>query len=229
MKINLSILLFFVTMLFVYANNIETWNTIDATKKVTDDFKIGVSEEVRIGVDQVQTAKKLDEFHTALHLDFIRIDHMSLGIQDDYVLLRDKSDTRYRRDNRPGINISLYDTFYGFKILNRSRFVMRDLENERPYFRYRNLSKAYTPVLIHSKYADDIKLFVAYEWYFDEGSKDRKISKNGKFGQFWTDFGISFKIYKNTSIDVFYRLIEIKSNDAWNPGHAICSCINLNF
>lgn len=212
------------------ANNIESWNTIQATKKI-NNVAVGVSEEMRIGVDQNQTTKKIDELHTTTSIDFIGFNYISIGIQDDYVLLRDKTDVRYRRDNRPGVNVMLYDELYGFKVLNRSRAVCRDIEDERPYFRYRNLSKAYTPVLVESEYAKHIKMFVAYEWYFDEGSKDRHIRKNDKFCQFWFDAGVQAKILDNISLEVFYRFIDAKStiSHEWSPGHAICIYASFTF
>lgn len=212
------------------ANNIETWNTVQVSKKI-DNWTLNVSEESRIGVDQTQTTKKLDEFHTTVGASYALISHFSLGIQDDYVLLRNGSDARYRRDNRPGVNAAVHRDIKGFAFLNRSRFVIRDLEDERHYFRYRNLSKLMTPALCSCSFAKDIKLFSAYEWYFDEGSKDRCIRKNDKFCQFWTDFGVNARISKCISIDLFYRLIEVKSalSHDWSPGHAVCMSLNLTF
>ena len=212
------------------ANNIETWNTVQATKKI-DDWSFSISEENRIGVDQKQTTKKLDEFHTTFGVNYSFMSHFSIGVQDDYALLRDGSDTRYKRDNRPGVNVAAFDSINGFFVMNRSRFVMRDIEGEQPYFRYRNLSKLVTPSICSFRFAEDIKLFTAYEWYFDEGSKDRHICKNDKFGQFWTDFGICGKINDSWSIEVFYRLVEVKSaiSHDWSPGHAVCTSILFAF
>ena len=213
-----------------FANNVESWNTVQAEKKF-DWFSAGVSEESRIGVDQAQTTKKMDEFHTTAFANFPMTEYLSVGVQDDYVLLRDGSDARYRHDNRPGVNGAASWNFDGFKVLNRSRFVMRDIQGERPYFRYRNLTKAYTPPLCGSKYVKDVKLFAAYEWYFDEGSKDRRMRKNDKFCQFWTDFGVSFGLPGNCSMEIFYRLVEVKSSAEhdWSPGHAVCACFCVFF
>ena len=138
------------------------------------------------------------------------------------VLLRDGTDTRYRRDNRPGINLAFYQRYKGFDFMNRSRFIMRDLENERPYFRYRNLSKVTGPELVQAL-GCPIRPYVSYEWYFDEGSKDRKIRKNDKFGQFWTDFGFQIAVNKNLNLSLFYRLVELKSTieHDWSPGHVV--------
>lgn len=212
------------------ANNIEVWNTFQASKKL-DSFEIGASEESRIGTAQAETTKKLDELHTTAFVNYSFYDHFSLGMQDDFVLLRDKSDVRYKRDNRPGVNASISTEKCGFMLMNRSRFVMRDLEDEHPYFRYRNLSKTTTPTICDWIFLKNIKLFVAYEWYFDEGSKDRNIRKNDKFNQFWTDFGIHANVLSNLSLDVFYRLVEVKSmsDHCWSPGHAICITLSLSF
>ena len=122
-----------------YANDFGTWNTIQIQKNPPSRVSIGASEESRIGtVDKAN--KKLDEFHTTLFADWRVVDWMSIGIQDDFVLLRRSNrSSRYRRDNRPGINLAFYQSYRGFNFMNRSRFIMRDLEDERPYFRYRNL------------------------------------------------------------------------------------------
>ena len=213
-----------------YANNVESWNTVQGSTKI-GKFTVGASEELRIGTDQAQTTKKVDEIHTTAFVDFSVINWLSVGIQDDYVLLRNGSDTRYRRDNRPGVNIAVKGTFGGFDLMNRSRFVMRDLQGERPYFRYRNLSKVFTPVLYDGEYLKGVKLFTAYEWYFDEGSSDRRIRKNDKFCQFWTDFGVRFKLSDSCAVDLFYRLVELRSaaDHNWSPGHAVCTCFSVTF
>ena len=122
----------------MFANDFGTWNTIQIQKSLPHDFSIGASEESRIGT--VDKDKKLDEFHTTLFADRRVLDCMSIGIQDDFVLLRRVgSSSKYRRDNRPGINLAFYQSYKGFDFMNRSRIIMRDLEDERPYFRYRNL------------------------------------------------------------------------------------------
>ena len=223
----------FVVMLFsyvAYANNIESWNMIQSSIAY-DVFEVGISEELRIGTDQHQTTKKIDEIHTTAFVEFAIVKWLSLGIQDDYVLLRDRSDARYARDNRPGVNVTLKHSFCEFDMLNRSRIVMRDLEDECPYVRYRNLSKIIAPSLYESRYMRSVRPFVAYEWYFDEGSKDRHIRKNDKFGQFWVDFGIKVKLYDAATVDLFYRLVEVKSaiEHDWSPGHVIGTCISFKF
>ena len=138
--------------------------------------------------------------------------------------------SKYRRDNRPGINLAFYHSYKGFDFMNRSRFIMRDLEDERPYFRYRNLSKVTMPEVVQA-WGCPIRPYVSYEWYFDEGSKDRYIRKNDKFGQFWTDFGLQAKLNSNCAICLFYRLVELKSTSSheWQPSHVVGTALNFNF
>jgi hypothetical protein len=224
------IALLFLLPVICLGNDVETWNTIQASKSLGKGVSAGVSEESRIGVNQNENPKKFDEFHTTAFVDWKCLGWMSIGVQDDFVLLRDGTDSRYKRDNRPAVNLAFYHSYRGFDLMNRSRFIMRDLENERPYFRYRNLSKITMPEVV--KLNDfPIRPYVSYEWYFDEGSKDRYIRKNDKFGQFWTDFGLQTALNANLNIAVFYRLVELKSTSDhdWSPGHVFGISANVVF
>ena len=230
MNKHISFLLLSVILPFIsFSNDFGTWNTIQVQRGLPYDFSIGVSEENRIGT--IDADKKLDEFHTTAFVDWRVVDFMSIGVQDDFVLLRQKgSSSKYKHDNRPGINLAFYQSFKGFDFMNRSRFIMRDLEDERPYFRYRNLSKVTMPTVVHV-FEYPIRPYVSYEWYFDEGSKDRNIRKNDKFNQFWTDFGVQTKVAKFCSICLFYRLVELKSTSGhdWQPSHVIGTSFTFSF
>lgn len=220
-------LLFVLFPLSLFANDLGTWNTIQIQKKMSHDLSIGASEESRIGT--VDSDKRLDEFHTTVFLDWRAFDWMSVGVQDDFVLLRRSGAVdRYRRDNRPGINLTFGHSVGGFDFSNRSRFIMRDLENERPYFRYRNLSKVTMP-RVFNVLEREVRPYVSYEWYFDEGSKDREIRKNDKFGQFWTDFGIQTRISPSCSLCLFYRLVELKVSESWQPSHVVGTAFTFSF
>ena len=204
-------------------DNFGTWNTVQVTMDLEEDgLYAGVSEESRIGTRSGESPKRMDEFHTTAFLDWKLFDWMTVGVQDDFVLLRDGSDKRYKRDERPGVNIAFSQSLWGFDIMNRSRFVDRDIEGERPHFRYRNLTKLTAPAVFHA-WGRPVRPYASYEWYFDEGSKDREIRKNDKFGQFWTDFGLQISIYDGINMAVFYRLVEIKSTEShdWSPVHVV--------
>lgn len=220
-------LLFVLFPLSLFANDLGTWNTIQIQKKMSHDLSMGASEESRIGT--VDSDKRLDEFHTTVFLDWRVFDWMSIGIQDDFVLLRRSGAVdRYRRDNRPGINLTFRHSVGGFDFSNRSRFIMRDMENERPYFRYRNLSRVTMP-RVFNFLEREVRPYVSYEWYFDEGSKDREIRKNDKFGQFWTDFGFQTKISPSCSLCLFYRLVELKVSESWQPSHVVGTAFTFSF
>lgn len=211
------------------ANRLGTWNTVQASYGLGNGVSAGVSEESRIGVDRSETGKKLDEFHTTAFVDWKVLDFMSVGLQDDLVYLRNGSDARYRRDNRPGVNVAFSGSLSGWDFSDRSRFVMRDLEGERPYFRYRNLAKAVAPSVGDFWKFRSVRPYASYEWYFDEGSKDRKIRKGDKFCQFWTDFGVQAKVGGSCSVAAFYRLVELKAGGAWNPGHVVGLALSFSF
>ena len=220
-------LLFVLFPLSLFANDLGTWNTIQIQKKMPHDLSMGASEESRIGT--VDSDKRLDEFHTTVFLDWRVFDWMSIGIQDDFVLLRRTGSVdRYRRDNRPGINLTFRHSVGGFDFSNRSRFIMRDMENERPYFSYRNLSRVTMP-RVFNFLEREVRPYVSYEWYFDEGSKDRDIRKNDKLGQFWTDFGFQTRISPSCSLCMFYRLVELKVSESWQPSHVVGTAFTFSF
>lgn len=212
-----------------YADRLGLWSTIQASCKLIDGFTTGASEEIRAGTHKDESPKHIDELHSTVFIDWRALSFLSLGIQDDLVCLRNNSDARYRHDNRPGLNAALHVSSHGWSFMNRSRFIMRDLQDARSYFRYRNLSKVVAPSICSFKNVESIRPYVSYEWYFDEGNHDICIHKGDKFSQFWTDFGLQLKLSKACSMSLFYRLVEVKSDEAWNPLHVVGTSLSFSF
>ena len=126
--------LLFLATSVALANDFGTWNTIQIQKSLPHDFSVGASEESRIGT--VDKDRKLDEFHTTLFMDWRFVDWMSIGIQDDFVLLRRPNcSSRYRHDNRPGINLAFYQSYKGFDFMN-SAAVYKDARADKAGIRY---------------------------------------------------------------------------------------------
>lgn len=79
--------------------------------------------------------------------------------------------------------------------------------------------------------AFEVKPYASYEWYFDEGCKERRYRKNDKFSTQWLSFGLNAPMSKSISIDMFYMLTETKDrmSHSWCPGHVIGLNINFSF
>ena len=182
-------------------------------------------QENRIGVIEWDDGKKhLDEIHIAPSLDYLVLNWLSVGVNYRHVLLRDGSDARYIHDRRPGFDVALKKNIGNFSLLNRSRFICRIPEGEQSYFRYRNLSKV-------SYSLGSLIPFVFYEWYYDEGSSDRKYRKNDRFSQQWLSFGCDYKIGRNFKTTAYYMLTENKNRTThdWYPGHVVGISLSLSF
>ena len=200
-----------------FANNAQVWTQENVSYGIGPRTTLCVSQENRIGINEWEDGKKhLDEIHVAPSIDYLVYNWLSVGMNYRHVLLRDGSDARYANDRRPGIDVALKKSLYGISLLNRSRFICRIPEGENPYFRYRNLSKL-------SYGIGDFYPFASYEWYYDEGSKQRQYRKNDRFSQQWISFGIDYNVCKNLKASLYYMLTENKNRveHTWYPGHVI--------
>lgn len=208
-----------------FANNAQVWTQENVSYGIGSRTTLGVSQENRIGVNEWEDGKKhLDEIHVAPSMEYLVSEWLSIGINYRHVLLRNGSDTRYVHDRRPGIDVALKRRIGNLSLLNRSRFICRVPEGEQSYFRYRNLSKV-------SYSLDNVAPFVSYEWYYDEGSKDRPYRKNDRFSQQWLSIGLDWEICKNLKATGYYMLTENKNRVThdWYPGHVIGVSISLSF
>ena len=222
----IPILILATTSLAAFARNrAQVWTQENASYSIGDGLSASISEENRIGVNEWPDGKKhIDEIHVAPSVDYSVFDWLSVGANYRHVLLRDGSDARYTHDRRPGVNVALKGSAYGFSFLNRSRFICRVPEHESPYFRYRNLSKV-------SYAIGNFSPFASYEWYFDEGSRDRPYRKNDRFSQQWLSFGLDWKVSENFKATLYYMLTEVKNRAThdWSPGHVIGIAVTYSF
>lgn len=207
------------------ANHAQVWTQENLYYAIGPRTTIGVSQENRIGVTEWANGKKhIDEIHIAPSIDYLIQDWLSVGVNYRHVLSRDGTDVRYKDDYRPGIDVAFKRRYGDFLLLNRSRFICRKPEGEQEYFRYRNLSRV-------AYLIGDIAPYVSYEWYYDEGSKDRQYRKNDRFSQQWITLGCEWKISKAIKATTYYMLTENKNRAShdWYPGHVIGIGITLAF
>ena len=213
------------TCIYSFANKAQVWTQENTYYDMGFDVTAGISQENRIGVYEWPDGKKhIDEIHIAPSFDYAVCDWLSVGVNYRHVLIRDGSDTRYNTDHRPGMDVALKKSLYGFTLLNRSRFICRIPEGESAYFRYRNLSKVSYAIGTFSPYA-------SYEWYYDEGSHDRPYRKNDRFSQQWISFGVDWKLTASIKASAYYMLTENKNRTThdWYPGHVIGLAVSYSF
>lgn len=206
------------------ANRIQVWTQENVSYDIGLRTTAAISQENRIGINDADGNKHIDEIHVAPSIDYKLFTWMNIGVNYRHVLLRDGSDTRYKQDRRPGIDVAFHKSISRFTLLNRSRFICRIPEGENPYFRYRNLSKL-------SYSIGKISPFVSYEWYYDEGSKDREYRKNDRFSQQWISAGVDWKFSRYAKASLYYMLTENKDRMEydWYPGHVIGVGVSLSF
>lgn len=222
-------IIFLLANLSLYANRAQVWTQEDVSSRVEDTpFILQVSQENRIGVNSAENHKHIDEIHAAPTLWYNAASWLDVGVNDRLVLLRDGSDARYKTDHRPGVDVKLKTGLYGWDLSNRSRFIYRQVEHEHGYFRYRNLSRVDAPWKFTSS---EIRPYMSYEWYFDEGCKERRYRTCDKFSTQWITGGVTFKLYKNLRGDLHYMLTETRdrATGKWCPGHVVGVGVSMAF
>jgi len=215
------------TASYAFANRAQVWTQVNTSADVTNNIVATVSQETRWGISDQDGSKHVDEVHATPGFMWAAYDWLSIGPNYRIVMLRSGSDAVWKLDSRPGFDVQLSQSAYGAKLINRSRFICRQVEHEHAYFRYRNLSKVVLPAAT----SFEVKPYMSYEWYFDEGCKERRYRKNDKFSMQWLSFGLSKAVNEHFSIDAFYMLTETKdrSSHAWCPGHVIGLNLNIKF
>lgn len=214
----------------LHANRAQVWTQEDASFKIDDaPLAFNVSQENRIGTAASEDGKKhIDEIHFSPTLWYASTAWLDVGINDRLVLLRDRSGTRYKTDHRPGIDVKVKETWCDWSFSNRSRFIFRQVEHEHEYFRYRNLSRIDMPWRVTQL---DIRPYASYEWYFDEGCKERRYRTCDKFSIQWMIAGVTFKLSKHLRGDFHYMLTETRDRTSgkWCPGHVIGVGVSASF
>lgn len=218
------------SVLTTFANRVQVWTQEDVSARIPDTpLTLNVSQENRIGVNDSPDGKKhLDEIHVAPTLWYGASSWLDLGLNDRLVLLRNGNDVRYKTDHRPGIDVRFKTDANGWDLSNRSRFIYRQVEHERGYFRYRNLSRIDTPWKLTNL---EIRPYASYEWYFDEGCKERRYRTCNKFSIQWLTVGATWRLWRNFKADFHYMLTETRDRTTgnWSPGHVIGIGISASF
>jgi len=119
----------------------QFWNTAKLSFDINRDWKAEVDEELRFG-DEGGT---LYYHHTDLGFVYKSLAQwVDLGFNYRQVFEKD-SDRKWRRENRPHLNVTLKAKLLDLDLSTRSRFEFRDRENKEDLWVYRNKVMAKSP------------------------------------------------------------------------------------
>ena len=194
-------------------------------------FSVQLSEENRFG------EKSLDEVHAIIGLGIKPLDWLSFTPHYHSVYVRKNAtgyakasghhlNHRWEREDRTGIDVTPSYELRGWKFSDRNRVVWRNYEDSRGFWRYRNRIQVNAPW----KWTDwKINPYASWELFLDDGKAAKDVRKNDKFDQWRFISGVSARLTKNVSLNVYYLLQEKKDtgDHNWSGNHVVG--INLGF
>lgn len=184
-------------------------------------------------VEERFSSKALSESHAQVSVSWKVTDWFSIAPRVQEIYARnDGLDGRQKanknghvghgwdRELRVGADGTFNYDLYGWKVSDRNRIVYRIWEDDEGAWRYRNQIRVAAPW----KWTDyKINPYASFEFFLDDGKPAKHVRKNDKFDVTWSTVGFKAALSKNTSLDLFYRLVDKKDTGKhdWTPHHVI--------
>ncbi len=181
--------------------NAEYWQGIGLDFNMDKDWKITVRQELRLG-------KSGDDpyLHNTdiglVYMGFADWLDVSLNFKKEYE--RDSSG-KFRRENRPHLNLMFKGEMFGCKVGDRARIEFRDKEQTEDIWRFRNKFTINLPFTL-TKY--NLQPYLSDEIFINLGES---TVKQNRFVA-----GLSFKLRENIKTTVYYMYkSSMSSSSGW--------------
>lgn len=190
----------------------QFWNTNSVSWKVDKDWKVDLEEEFRYGDD----AGDFYYQHSDIGVTYSGMAKwLDVGINYRQIFQESNDDWKY--ENMPHANVTLKLDYIGFTMSTRSRFEYRDVENDDPKWRYRNKFGITLP-----KFSSlEIRPYIADEFFVDIEQEDLVRNR--------LSTGLSFKLWKHLSGDVYYLWQATESGTDWTSYHILGTKLKVPF
>ena len=193
----------------------QYWSAVDFSIDINKDWKFTFEEEFRFGDDAGEL------YHHYSDLGFVYkglADWIDVGINYRQIFERKDSESEWRQENRPHINITLKGKLFELDLSDRSRFEYRDRQDSKDLWRYRNklaikIPLKFTSLKLQPYLADEVFI------NFDEEDFNRN--------RFYA--GITFDLSKNIKGDLYYLRQSSESDGKWNDLNVIGSKVKFLF
>jgi hypothetical protein len=195
--------------------NAEYWQGIGLDFNLDKDWKITVREELRLG-------ESGDDPH--LHNTDVGLVYkgladwldVSLNFKKEYD--RDSSG-KFRRENRPHLNLMFKGEMYGFKVGDRVRLEFRDKEKTEDIWRFRNKFIINLPFTLTEF---NLQPYLSDEIFVNLGES---TVKQNRFVA-----GLSFKLSENIKTSVYYMYkSSMSSSSGWIDTNVIGTSVVFVF
>ncbi len=195
--------------------NAEYWQGIGLDFNMDKDWKITVREELRLG-------KSGDDpylYNTDIGLVYKGLaDWLDVSLNFKKEFERD-SLGKFRRENRPHLNLMFKGELCGLKVGNRARLEFRDKKKTEDIWRFRNRFVINLPFTL-TKY--NLQPYIADEIFINLGES---TVKHNRFVA-----GLSFKLSENIKTNVYYMYkSSMSASSGWIDTNVIGTSVVFVF
>jgi hypothetical protein len=128
------------------------------------------------------------------------------------------SNNKWRRENRPHLNITLKGKLSNLDVSSRSRFEYRNRENNKDLWRYRNKVTVKLPLELTSL---KLQPYLADEIFINFDEED--FNKNRLYS------GLSFKLSESIKGEVYYLWQSSESDGDWKDLNVLGAQLKFYF
>jgi hypothetical protein len=209
------IALFFGATTCAYARkaDLQYWHTETVNWKIASDWKLCVVDEAYFDDDASHYYYQegdIGVFYSGL------AKWLDVSLNFKHVLLLNRN--KWKREERPHVNMVLKTSLLGCSISDRNRFEYRFIEDGSDHWRYRNYVTVKFPLKI-TRY--EIQPYVADEFLVN--MRIEQLNENRLYQ------GFVFKITKNCSADIYYMWKRTKSSGKWNSTDVMGTRLTFSF
>ena len=191
----------------------EYWSKASVAFDIDKDWTLTFEEEFRLG----DGAGNLYRHHSDLGLVYKSFaGWIDFGFNYKQIFEKD-SKGEWRPENRPHLNVTLKGRLFDLDLSDRSRLEYRDRENKKDVWRYRNMFAVISPLEFTEL---KLKPYLADEVFISPDGEGYHMNRLYS--------GVSFKLPKNISGEIYYMWQSSKSGGGWSDINVIGTQVKFN-
>jgi len=196
-------------------DDFQYWSSAGASVNINKDWKAVFTEELRFGNQGGNL------YYQRSDLGFVYsgfADWIDIGLNYGLIYEKDDKTDRWRRENRPHLNLTFKWKMWGLSLSDRNRFEYRDRENGKRLWRYRN---KFTVKLPWKLTAWKLQPYVADEVFIN--LDDEHFNRNRFYA------GVSTPLGEKLSADIYYILQASRKGSDYTDYHVLGTALKFKF
>jgi len=193
----------------------QYWSSAGASVNINKDWKTEFTEEFRFG------NKGGNLYYQSSDIGLIYsgfADWIDVGLNYGLIFEKDDKTDRWRKENRPHMNLTFKWKMWGLSLSDRNRFEYRDRQSAQNLWRYRNKFTIKTPWKLTPW---KLQPYVADEIFIN--LDDEHFNRNRFYA------GVSKELGEKLSLDVYYMRQSSRKHSDYTDYHVLGTAFKFKF